>query len=110
MDTGKINPTDQPFEIESNDAFHEAGLLKLNCDKALFFLQWKPALDFNQTARFTGEWYNYYYNIRKQTVWDYTLNQINEYAAEAQKKINCMGSIEGVLLTPLKIIGGVVVM
>jgi CDP-glucose 4,6-dehydratase len=76
----------QPFEIEAGGVFHEAGLLKLNCDKALSLLQWKPALDFNQTARFTGEWYNYYYNNRNQSVWDYTLNQIHEYAEAAGKK------------------------
>jgi CDP-glucose 4,6-dehydratase len=82
----KNKSINQPFEIEASGAFHEAGLLKLNCDKALSFLQWKPALDFNQTARFTGEWYNYFYNNRKQSVWDYTLNQIHEYAEAAGKK------------------------
>jgi CDP-glucose 4,6-dehydratase len=76
----------KPFEIEANGSFHEAGLLKLNCDKALSYLQWKPALDFNQTARLTGEWYNFYYNNQSQSVWDYTLNQISEYAGVAGKK------------------------
>jgi CDP-glucose 4,6-dehydratase len=82
----KNKSNNQPFEIETSGTFHEAGLLKLNCDKALSFLQWKPALDFSETARFTGEWYNYYYNNRKQSVWDYTLNQIKAYAEAAGKK------------------------
>lgn len=74
------------FEIQSSKTFHEAGLLKLNCDKALSYLQWRPALSFNETARLTGEWYNYYYNDRKRTVWDFTLQQIEAYTAAAKGK------------------------
>jgi CDP-glucose 4,6-dehydratase len=73
------------FQITENKAFHEAGLLKLNCDKALNYLQWKPALDFKTTARLTGEWYNHFYNNKKD-IPAYTLNQIGEYAAIAGKK------------------------
>jgi CDP-glucose 4,6-dehydratase len=75
------------FAIETNTAFHEAGLLKLNCDKALAYLQWKPVLDFNSTAKLTGEWYNYYYNNRSTSgITDYTLKQIEAYAAGAKEK------------------------
>jgi len=74
------------FQIIENSNFHEAGLLKLNCDKALFYLQWKPALDFATTARFTGEWYNHYYNNNKKDISEYSLNQIQEYAEAARKK------------------------
>ena len=37
--------------------FHEAGLLKLNCDKALSILKWKATLEYYDTVRFTNEWY-----------------------------------------------------
>lgn len=75
------------FAIESSKVFHEAGLLKLNCDKALYYLQWKPALDFESTARLTGEWYNHYYNRRKDSdITSYTLQQIDQYTAAAEKK------------------------
>jgi CDP-glucose 4,6-dehydratase len=37
--------------------FHEAGLLKLNCDKALLELQWQAVLTYAQCVTFTGEWY-----------------------------------------------------
>lgn len=47
----------QPYTITGNVPFHEAGLLKLNCDKALFFLQWTPTLDYSELIRFTSEWY-----------------------------------------------------
>lgn len=36
---------------------HEAMLLKLNCDKALSHLQWKPSLGFPQTVELTVDWY-----------------------------------------------------
>ena len=76
------------FSIESNQSFHEAGLLKLNCDKALFYLQWKPVLEFVQTAEFTGSWYNNYYNnnCRSGELFDYTVKQINEYTELGRQK------------------------
>lgn len=37
--------------------FHEAGLLKLNCDKALLHLKWQAVLQYRQCVDFTGEWY-----------------------------------------------------
>jgi CDP-glucose 4,6-dehydratase len=74
------------FDVAENSGFHEAGLLKLNCDKALYHLQWKPALDFEDTARLTGEWYNHYYNNNKKDISAFTLNQIDEYAKAARKK------------------------
>jgi CDP-glucose 4,6-dehydratase len=74
------------FEISESSAFHEAGLLKLNCDKALYYLQWKPALDFATTARLTGEWYNHYYNNHRKDICTYTLSQIQEYTQAAIKK------------------------
>lgn len=74
------------FLIQSNSRFHEAGLLKLNCDKALFYLQWRPVLEFPQTARFTGAWYNQYYNEAAPDMFDFTRQQIEEYVQEAGKK------------------------
>lgn len=75
------------FEVESNNSFHEAGLLKLNCDKALARLEWKPVLDFDSTAQMTGEWYNYYYNNRSAaSITDFTMNQITFYASKAKEK------------------------
>ena len=82
--SGKLK---EHFEIEQSKAFHEAGLLKLNCDKALFYLQWKPALDFEATAMLTGEWYNYFYNTKDSAeISEYTMYQIDTYVAAARKK------------------------
>ena len=39
------------------EKIYEAGLLKLNCDKSLHFLGWKPTLSFEETVSFTANWY-----------------------------------------------------
>ena len=50
--------------IDKNiEQFHEAGLLKLNCDKAMKHLKWKSTLNFYQTVQFTTEWYKNYYSL-----------------------------------------------
>ena len=37
--------------------FHEAGLLKLTCDKALHSIDWRPVLTIQEALNFTKEWY-----------------------------------------------------
>lgn len=74
------------FFIESDPSYHEAGLLKLNCDKALFYLQWKPVLNFEETATFTGNWYNKFYNKKGENLYEYTIKQIEEYTNKAKEK------------------------
>ena len=63
----------------SRQYLHEAGLLKLNCDKALFDLQWRPTLEFIDTVRMTVDWYKYYYQNKEKSIYDFSLNQIKEY-------------------------------
>ena len=41
---------DNAFIITGNILFHEAGLLKLNCDKALFQLKWQANLEYKEIA------------------------------------------------------------
>ncbi len=46
------------IEIDARaPAFHEAGLLHLNCDKAHQLLGWRPRWDFEQTVKQTVRWY-----------------------------------------------------
>ena len=59
---------------------HEAGLLKLNCDKALFDLKWQPTLQFKETVEMTVEWYKLYYQNPESSMYENTLNQINKYS------------------------------
>ncbi len=73
------------YEVIPPKSFHEAGLLKLNCDKALQLLQWKPVLNFEQTASFTSLWYKK--SVQPQPdMYAFTVEQIKEYAALAAEK------------------------
>ncbi|MCB1160677.1 MAG: CDP-glucose 4,6-dehydratase, partial [Leptospiraceae bacterium] len=70
---------------ESHDGPYESGLLKLNCDKALFYLKWKAVLDFETTIRMTSEWYKNFYS-RGTDVYEYSKAQIEEYTEIARRK------------------------
>lgn len=71
--------------LENNDHKKESGLLKLSCDKALHRLHWQAALEFEETVKFTSEWYlNYYEN--NSNMLNYTKEQINQYIYKAKSK------------------------
>ena len=57
---------------------YESGLLKLNCDKALSFLNWNAVMGFEDTVRMTAEWYSNFYN-NPIDISNTTNNQIEEY-------------------------------
>ena len=69
--------------IEINKSFegitHEAGLLKLNCDKVLAQINWKPVLEFEETITFTTNWYKEYYLYKNNNMFEYSLEQIAIY-------------------------------
>ena len=69
---------------QSKGHLYEAGLLKLNCDKALFDLHWRPTLQFSETIKMTVEWYKYYYQNNTQSMYDFTISQIDEYTKLAK--------------------------
>jgi CDP-glucose 4,6-dehydratase len=71
---------------QSKGHLHEASLLKLNCDKALFDLHWQPTLHFSDMVKMTVEWYKCYYQNRRQSMYDFTVSQINEYTGLAKVK------------------------
>ena len=73
------------FTVTDNIPFHEAGLLKLNCDKPLFFMKWQANLEYQEVIKFTSEWYYDFYKS-DQNMFDKTVGQINEYKEIAYKK------------------------
>jgi len=81
------NETFNPVNISAEDIRSEAGLLKLSCDSALACLDWKSAINFKQTARFTAEWYKKYYNSQKVSMTDFSRHQIDEYCEIAKKRL-----------------------
>ena len=72
------------YKVTGNIPFHEAGLLKLNCDKALGYLNWQATLDYKDTIRFTSEWYYDFYKSDIQ-MYKKTVEQIKEYEKLAEK-------------------------
>lgn len=70
----------------SRDDFklHEAGLLKLNCDKALHYLDWQSVLDFDNTVRMTSEWYESFYKHPEDAA-KTTATQIKYYTDLAER-------------------------
>jgi len=71
---------------KNKEHVHEAGLLKLNCDKALFNLKWHPVLKFEETVKNTIEWYKEYYENQNQSMYNFTIDQIGSYEKSARLK------------------------
>jgi len=67
------------------DGRREAALLQLDCAKAAARLQWRAALDFDQTAEMTAAWYRAYYSGNRDMD-GVTGGQIARYAAIAGEK------------------------
>ena len=73
------------YKVIDEIKFHEAGLLKLNCDKALFHLKWLPTLSYKEFIDFTGSWYFSFYN-GQENMFDVTSAQIDRYEQIASEK------------------------
>ena len=66
--------------------FHEAGLLRLNCEKAQTVLDWHPVMDFSETVQMTSMWFKRFYEKPSPNMLDITRNQIEQYAKLATKR------------------------
>ena len=75
---------ESPIIVESNQSFSEAGLLKLNCDKALSELAWRPVLTFAECADMTATWYQDFY--ADQSAFELTVKQIETYQQLARER------------------------
>jgi CDP-glucose 4,6-dehydratase len=73
------------YTTTTNAPFHEAKLLKLNCEKAFISFKWKANLNYNDTIKFTSEWYYDFYKTNKKML-NKTLEQIEEYEKMAIEK------------------------
>ena len=77
-----IQDPSKAYKIIDEIKFREAGLLKLNCDKAFFYLKWLPTLSYKKLIELTGVWYFNFYNSKKN-MFDFTLCQIEDYQSMA---------------------------
>lgn len=57
---------------------HEAGLLRLNCEKAASILQWTPILSFEETVHLTADWY-FSFLVEGKDPYQTTVSQILHY-------------------------------
>jgi len=73
------------FNLTDDKPFHEAGLLKLNCDKALQDLNWKTNLSYLENVKYTSGWYYDFYKHQKD-MYKETLDQITKYESQAISK------------------------
>lgn len=60
----------------------EANLLKLNCDKALRRLNWRPVLGYSETIDYTAKWYAEFYK-NKKSAFILSSQQIDSYMMKA---------------------------
>jgi CDP-glucose 4,6-dehydratase len=77
--------TNDAYNVMEDKGFHEARLLKLNCDKALFYLKWQANLEYLENIKFTSEWYYDFYKNQKD-MYKETRTQITEYESLAKNK------------------------
>ena len=68
----------------ANNGIYESGLLKLNCDKALHYLNWHAVMQFDETVKMTAEWYRSYYQ-NPEMISEVTSRQILEYMEMARR-------------------------
>ena len=76
----------QAVQITGNVPFREATLLKLNCDKALAYLNWQSTLKYEECVRFIADWYKAFYADTESDLYQLTVSQINEYMNRAKEQ------------------------
>jgi CDP-glucose 4,6-dehydratase len=64
---------------------HEAQLLKLSCDKALFHLRWQAIMQFSETVNYTVDWYRSWHQDGED-MHNYTVDQIEQYSQMAKTR------------------------
>ena len=80
-----FSKNNEAISINENKNFHEATLLKLNCEKSLALLNWHSSLDYKDTIKFICEWYSSYYK-KNADMNEITTNQILNYQSIAKLK------------------------
>ena len=70
-------------KLTDNIPFEEATLLKLNCDKALAYLEWHSTLSYDLCIQFIAEWYKSFYEQQDVEMYRLTEKQIQMYTNEA---------------------------
>jgi CDP-glucose 4,6-dehydratase len=82
------------YEIEeaNQDNKHESQLLTLDISKAMINLKWHPALNIDESIKFTIVWYKFASQNPGLDLYDFSVNQLNEYLSIAKFKQICWAS------------------
>lgn len=75
----KFDDLPEPVRYVVNTSFHEAGLLKLNCDKAMFDLKWHTLLTMEELGEITSTWYYQHYRGKDVDMFALTQKQLEDY-------------------------------
>lgn len=83
------------IDVSHQDDPHEAGILRLAIDKAIWQLNWRPGWDVTETLRQTVRWYREFHN-NHPAMREVSLRQIEEYSTaigwSPTKKVDaCLG-------------------
>ncbi len=77
---------DNAAKLTGDIPFKEATLLKLNCDKALAYLNWHSTLSYEQCVKIIADWYRAFYVEKREDLYELTVEQISFYIDEATKQ------------------------
>lgn len=77
---------DTAAKLTGNIPFKEATLLKLNCDKALTYLDWHSTLHYEACVRFIADWYKAFYIDQNKDMYALTVSQVEEYVQSAKEQ------------------------
>lgn len=78
-------------DVSDPNAPHEAGILRLSIDKALWELGWKPAWDVVDTIRQTAKWYRQFQQNRENMM-DFSMMQIAEFENAMRQRMASIDS------------------
>jgi len=85
---------EESYNITDDIPFDEAGLLKLNCDKALFYINWEPNLKYEEMILLVGDWYRSFFSNSSDML-DFTKQQVESYEDIAIERNRIWAGIHG---------------
>ena len=85
-DQSEVQPGD------GQERVYEAGLLKLNCDKALHHLAWKPTYNFQNTVEATMNWYRQFYQADTDIL-SLSRKQIDDFCRDCKIESSGVGAV-----------------
>ena len=74
------------YQVNPDTKYHEVKLLKLDVSKAHVQLKWRPVYRADKALEQTVSWYREYYKGNSDSIYNYTIRQIQEYIDSAREK------------------------